>query len=154
MTSALQGEEKKSKECIWAGEGRPLPLFTAAILGTKLLAIVSCGIFKLFSNFIKKLFIELHLNLYLCSLSPFKSSIQDTCICHSIDGLFWKRLICTLSPCLVYRSVYVVFAVFFTNSLLLLWLPSQWVLELNLPELLAAMIPLWCSDNHNLEKIF
>jgi len=37
-------------------------LFTAAVSGTKLLPIVSCGIFKLFSDFIKRLFVELHLN--------------------------------------------------------------------------------------------
>lgn len=82
-----------------------------------------------------------------------KSYVQDTCVCRRRDGLFWTRLICALSPYLVYGSVYVVFAVFFTNSLLLLWLPSQWILELNLPEI-AAMITLWCSNNHSLEKIF
>lgn len=45
-------------------------LSTAAISGIKVLAVVSCG--KWFLHFIKKLFIERHLNLYLCLFSLFK----------------------------------------------------------------------------------
>lgn len=49
MNSAL--EERKSKECVWAGEVGVLPLFPAAISGTKLLVIVSCGVFQIALKF-------------------------------------------------------------------------------------------------------
>lgn len=71
-------------------------LSTAAISGTKVLAVVSCGIFRWFLNFIEKLLIELHLNLYLCLFSLFKpvqiagyTTVELVC--------FGKGLICTLS---------------------------------------------------------
>lgn len=71
-------------------------LSTAAISGTKVLAVVSCGIFIWFLNFIEKLLIELHLNLYLCLFSLFKpvqiagyTTVELVC--------FGKGLICTLS---------------------------------------------------------
>lgn len=71
-------------------------LSTAAISGTKVLAVVSCGIFRWFLNFIEKLLIELHLNLYLSLFSLFKpvqiagyTTVELVC--------FGKGLICTLS---------------------------------------------------------